>query len=103
MDGIETYREGVHTVRVVTDRHKFAKFRRRWNAALAQYPEASMYMTHEWLQALWDTYSDDIVGQVMMIDDKEGPCAMAPFVSVHTPRDGAPSFGICTMSQSGLP
>jgi len=78
MDGIDTFREGAHTVRIVTDRHKFAKFRRRWNTALAQYPEASMYMTHEWLQALWDIYEDDIVGQVMMIDDKEGPCAMAP-------------------------
>ncbi len=105
MDGIETYREGAHTVRIVTDRHKFAKFRRRWNAALAQYPEASMYMTHEWLQALWDIYEDDIVGQVMMIDDKEGPCAMAPFVSVKYRYGGfsIPAVGPIPAARTDIP
>lgn len=81
MDGIETYREGPHTVRIVTDRHKFAKFRRRWNAALAEYPLASMYLRHEWLQSMWDVYQDDINGCVMMIDDKDGPCALVPFMT----------------------
>ena len=105
MDGIETYREGAHTVRIVTDRHKFAKFRRRWNTALAQYPEASMYMTHEWLQAMWDIYEDDIVGQVMMIDDKEGPCAMAPFVSVKYRYGGfsIPAVGPIPAARTDIP
>jgi len=105
MDGIETYREEAHTVRVVTDRHKFAKFRRRWNAALAQYPQASMYMTHEWLQALWDTYADDIVGQVMMIDDQEGPCAMAPFVAVKYRYGGfsIPAVGPIPAARTDIP
>ncbi len=105
MDGIDTHREGAHTVRIVTDRHKFAKFRRRWNTALAQYPEASMYMTHEWLQALWDIYEDDIVGQVMMIDDKEGPCAMAPFVSVKYRYGGLaiPAVGPIPAARTDIP
>ena len=81
MDGIETYREGPHTVRIVTDRHKFAKFRRRWNKALDEYPLASMYLRHEWLQSLWDVYQNDINGCVMMIDDKDGPCALVPFMA----------------------
>jgi len=105
MDGIETYREGKHTVRIVTDRHKFAKFRRRWNGALAQYPEASMYMTHEWLQALWDIYEDDISGQVMMVDDKEGPCAMAPFISVKYRYGGMsiPAVGPIPAARTDIP
>ncbi len=105
MDGIETYREDAHTVRIVTDRHKFAKFRRRWNAALSQYPEASMYMTHEWLQALWDIYEDDISGQVMMIDDKEGPCAMAPFISVKYRYGGMsiPAVGPIPAARTDIP
>ena len=105
MDGIETYREGAHTVRVVTDRHKFSKFRRRWNTALAQYPHASIYMTHEWLQALWDIYEDDIDGQVMMVDDKEGPCAMAPFISVKYRYGGMsiPAVGPIPAARTDIP
>ncbi len=105
MDGIETYREDGHTVRIVTDRHKFAKFRRRWNSALAQYPEASMYMTHEWLQAMWDIYEEDISGQVMMVDDKEGPCAMAPFISVKYRYGGMsiPAVGPIPAARTDIP
>lgn len=90
MDGIETYREGAHTVRIVTDRHKFAKFRHRWNKALDEYPLASIYLRHEWLQALWDVYQDDIGGRVMMIDDKNGPCALVPFMSLTYRYGGLP-------------
>ena len=90
MDGIETYREGKHTVRVVTERATFTKFRRRWNAALAEYPEASIYLTHQWLDALWAVYEDDIDGRVMMIDDTSGPCALAPFMGVKYRFSGLP-------------
>lgn len=90
MDGIETYREGKHTVRIVTDRATFTKFRRRWNTALADYPEASIYLTHQWLDALWAVYEPDIDGRVMMIDDKTGPCALAPFMGVKYRFGGLP-------------
>ena len=105
MDGIETYREGDLTVRVVTDREKFRKFKRRWDGALSQYPEASIYMTHQWLQALWDIYEDDISGQVMMVDDKEGPCALAPFISVKYRYGGLsiPAVGPIPAARSDIP
>lgn len=105
MDGIETYREGAHTVRIVTDRHKFAKFRRRWDTALADYPEASIYSTHQWLQALWDIFEDDISGRVMMVDDKDGPCALAPFISLKYRYRGLsiPAVGPIPAARTDIP
>ena len=105
MDGIETYREDTHTVRIITKREKFAKFRRRWNGALAQYPEASIYMTHQWLQALWDIYQDDINGQIMMVDDSQGPCALAPFISVKYRYGGLsiPAVGPIPAARTDIP
>lgn len=83
MDGIETYRAGGKTVRVITDRAVFSRFRRRWDAALKEYPMASIYVSHQWLDAMWEAYGDEIHGRVVVIDDAMGPCALAPMMGLR--------------------
>lgn len=83
MDTIETHRLDGKILRIVRDRETFSRFRKRWDRALKDYAPASLYLSHQWLDAIWESYEDEIDGHVIMIDDAKGPCALAPLM--HSP------------------
>ena len=80
MDGIETHRTGGKTLRIVRDRDTFSRFRKRWDGALEDYRHKSIHLSHQWLDAMWESHEDEIDGRVMMVDDANGPCALAPLM-----------------------
>lgn len=79
MDGIEVWREGRDTIRVIGDREAFSRMQRRWDAVVVQDRLATLHVSHLWLDAAWAA-EPDAQGRIVMIEDRDGAFVVAPLV-----------------------
>lgn len=74
----------------ITDYNQFSELHEQWNNLLFSHSPISLPLTHEWITAWWDQFSENRKLQIFCIYDNEELVAIAPFHEEEATYRGIP-------------
>ncbi|HID55442.1 TPA: GNAT family N-acetyltransferase [Candidatus Poribacteria bacterium] len=77
-------------VKVIRDEAEFMRMKPVWDALLERCPDNMIYLTHEWMQAYWETIDLEKEREmlVLLVSEGDKPMAIAPLLILTERRLG---------------